>query len=143
MDDIADDHDYRRKMKTWHKIAGRAAVSDMVLIYFSLFGILRKYFSQHPRFKEIFDIFLGTTTAVSLCLEFESSNFEDFTMERCKDIALIKTAYYVGDQPFLLATLLANKELQMYDQVKQVFQYLGILYSVLVSKERFSFNFKI
>ncbi|XP_044746888.1 farnesyl pyrophosphate synthase 1-like [Coccinella septempunctata] len=129
MDDIIDDHDMRRKQATWYKIAGSATANDMMLVFTSLNGIVRKYFNQHPRFNEIFDLFLTPITPVGLALELETTNFEDFTVERCDEIAEIKTAYYVGNHPFLLATLFANKELQMYDLAKKVFYYLGNIYS--------------
>ncbi|XP_045460109.1 farnesyl pyrophosphate synthase 1-like [Harmonia axyridis] len=127
LDDILDDHDMRRNMPSWQKMEGKAAVNDMVLLYLCVNKIMKKYFHNHPNCLQMIELLQSITPLVSMALELEWTNFDDFTIEKCDQISEIQSSFYLCVQPFQLTTLLTNKELQMPELTKGVFYYLGIL----------------
>ncbi|XP_045483525.1 farnesyl pyrophosphate synthase 1-like isoform X1 [Harmonia axyridis] len=129
MDDIIDDHENRRGKPTWYHMEGtKAAVGDMIVVYTLVKRIMKKYFQHHPKYPQLLETIFPLEIPLSLVLELETKNFDDFTLERCDEISEMKCGYYISVQPLLLTTLLANKEFELNEQAKKIFFYLGYLY---------------
>ncbi|KAL3288922.1 hypothetical protein HHI36_003367 [Cryptolaemus montrouzieri] len=130
LDDIMDDHHVRHGKITWFKMEGVDAINDTYLIQTALYQLIKKYFCKHPNYIKILENFMWQELAITMALESETKNFEDFTLERCYARGVSKFAYYSFGQVLSLATLLANKGLHMYEMGKKVCDYLGFLFTL-------------
>ncbi|XP_044747455.1 farnesyl pyrophosphate synthase-like [Coccinella septempunctata] len=130
VDDMMDSNDTRRGIKTWSNLMGGGAANDALLLEYILLRLLKQYFSDHPNYGRMYDTFLEPHCPISMALELEITNFEDFTMENLKLVAALKMMRHNYNHPIELATLLANKAYFMNDLIRDALVHIGFLFSI-------------
>lgn len=135
VDDMMDHNDTRRGHITWDNLVGPGAANDALLLEYILLRLLKKYYSDHPNFKKMYDTFLEAHCPISMALELENNKFEDFTMENLKLVCYLKMQRHNYDHPIEVATLLADKGHYINELVKGACKPIGFLFSIQVSIE--------
>lgn len=143
MDDVMDQSETRRGVPCWYKKdnVGLSAINDACLLENGIYSILRKYFSSHPSYIPVIELFHDITlkTSMGQCLDSMSHkdgkpNLEMFTMNRYNSIVKYKTAYYTFQLPIALAMHLANlNDPEMHRQAKTILLEMGQFFQIQVS----------
>lgn len=93
-DDIQDDSFTRKGKLCWHhqEGVGLRAISDASLLYFGIYTILKKYFSEKPYYVPIMELFNKTVmkTTLGQIADASSRQPDDFTMEKWKTVCNYK-----------------------------------------------------
>ncbi|XP_049818692.1 farnesyl pyrophosphate synthase isoform X2 [Aethina tumida] len=140
MDDVMDQSETRRGVPCWYKKdnVGLSAINDACLLENGIYSILRKYFSSHPSYIPVIELFHDITlkTSMGQCLDSMSHkdgkpNLEMFTMNRYNSIVKYKTAYYTFQLPIALAMHLANlNDPEMHRQAKTILLEMGQFFQI-------------
>ncbi|XP_026320785.1 farnesyl pyrophosphate synthase-like [Hyposmocoma kahamanoa] len=117
-DDIMDRSSTRRGVPCWYRlpyVGVDSAINDSVLVYSSVFEILRMKFRQLPEYQDIFHRFKEASllTAIGQYLDHtmakrKKNDYSMFTMQHYETIAKYKTSFYTFWLPVDLGFLLAN-----------------------------------
>ncbi|XP_049876740.1 uncharacterized protein LOC126374264 [Pectinophora gossypiella] len=117
MDDIIDGSSTRRGVPCWYRLPdiGLNAINDSILVYCSMYEVLRVHFLQHPHYTSLVNIFQEATLLTSAGQHLDlwtatgnKKNYSLFTVERYESIVKYKTAFYTIRLPVSLGLLLAN-----------------------------------
>jgi len=115
-DDLMDNSLTRRNGPCWHRRdgVGLVAISDAIGLNTSAYIILKKYFSTHPLYTEIFEFFHSIMYHTAFGQTMDSIRYapEDINMKKFKTIAKYKTGFYTFYYPVVLGMFLSKK----YDQ---------------------------
>nr|QNT17935.1 farnesyl diphosphate synthase [Colaphellus bowringi] len=140
LDDLMDSSETRRGQPCWYRNegVGLLAINDGLLVENSLYSILRRYFSTHPHYISIFELFHDVTlkTAMgqsldSLCMKNGKPCLSLFTMNRYNAIVKYKTAYYSFQLPVALAMYLANmNDAEQHRQAKTILLEIGEFFQI-------------
>ncbi|KAJ8980675.1 hypothetical protein NQ317_013287 [Molorchus minor] len=97
IDDIVDNSEFRRKAPCWYKQegVGNLAIFDASILDGFSHVLLKKYFSSHPYYLQMVDLFRTTPLIINMgqILDSTSVELEKHTMERYINIARYKTGF--------------------------------------------------
>lgn len=109
LDDIMDESTTRRGEPCWYRQphVGLMAINDACILKSAIFFFLKKFFSQHPAYVNLVELFLdlGLHTEVGQLGDLAAAKEEDiakFTMEKYWSIVRDKSSYSISG-PVLLA----------------------------------------
>ncbi|XP_061720504.1 uncharacterized protein LOC133527492 isoform X1 [Cydia pomonella] len=117
LDDIMDSSSTRRGMPCWYRLpdVGTRAINDAILIYSSMFHVIKTQFGGEKFYTKILELFNETLfqTSIGQHLDLTMANrhkndYSLFTIEQYNAIVKYKTAYYTFKLPVCLGLLLAN-----------------------------------
>lgn len=135
-----DSSETRRGVPCWYKNEGVGinAINDALLIESGIYSILRRYFSNHPCYVPIMELFhdvtlktvMGQTLDLS-CMKDGKPNLDAFTMNRYNAIVKYKTAYYSFQLPVALAMYLSGQyDPEVHRQAKTILLEMGQFFQV-------------
>ncbi|KAG5899526.1 hypothetical protein JTB14_008213 [Gonioctena quinquepunctata] len=140
VDDVIDNSEVRRKAPCWfrNEDVGYVAVNDGMLLENSVYSILRKYFSEHPSYVHILELFHDVTLKCAMGKSLDgilmnnaTPDLSKFTMKNYKLIMKYRTGYHSFQLPVGAAMYFAK----MYDdeqhrQAKTILLELGQFYQI-------------
>nr|QYV43139.1 farnesyl diphosphate synthase [Colaphellus bowringi] len=140
IDDIIDNSEVRRNGPCWYKNdnVGLDAIYDGTLLENSVYSILRKYFSQHPSYVQIVELFHDVTLKCAMGKSLDgvitnngSPDLDKFTMKNYNLIMKYKTAYNSFQLPIGVAMYLAEMhDAELHRQAKTILLELGQFYQI-------------
>ncbi|KAF5303654.1 hypothetical protein FQA39_LY09901 [Lamprigera yunnana] len=139
-DDVMDSSQTRRGAPCWYLVdgIGMQAINDALLIENSVYGLLRKHFSDHHCYTPAMELFHESIMKTSmgqsldlLCTFDGLPQLEMFTMNRYNSIVRYKASYYSFQLPFALALYLTgNYDPEMHRQATTILLKMGHFYQV-------------
>lgn len=143
VDDIIDNSEIRRQMPCWYKQdnVGLKAISDSSVLQYSVYSILRKYFSHLPCYVPLVEMFhdvslknsLGKSLDGVICAN-GNPDLKKFTMKNYNLILKYRAGHYSYQLPVGSAMYLANMyDTEQHRQAKTIVTELGEVFQIQVS----------
>ncbi|NP_001093302.1 farnesyl diphosphate synthase 3 [Bombyx mori] len=139
-DDIMDGSSTRRGVPCWYRMpdVGLGAINDAILVYGSIYEILKIYFGKAKEYADILDIFnealLYTSMGQHLDYAMAHRNKQDyslFTTERYYSIVKYKTSYYSIKLPVVLGLILTqNRQNAPIEDIEGICFEIGKLFQI-------------
>lgn len=130
----------RRGAPCWykHENVGLSAINDAIMLENGIYSILRKYFTDHPLYTAIIELFHDVTLKTSMGQALDTHSYLDgkpnidlFTMDRYSTIVKYKTAYYTFQLPVALSMYLVGiQDPELHRQAKTVLLEMGHFFQV-------------
>ncbi|KAJ8960234.1 hypothetical protein NQ318_003959 [Aromia moschata] len=135
VDDIVDRSETRRNGPCWYKIdgVGERAVLDAFILHDSLHFLLKKYFSSHPFYVPMVELFIRTNldTAIGQIMDTRMPKLEHITMERFSTITKYKTGYYTFWFPVTLGMYFSRVfSDELHQQVTPILLEMGKFFQI-------------
>lgn len=142
VDDIIDNSEIRRQLPCWYRQedVGVRAISDSSVLQYSVYSILRKYFSDVPAYVPLVDMFHDVSMKFALGKALDGDitdrgnpDLKRFTMKNYKLILKYRAGYYSYQLPVGSAMYLANMyDTEQHRQAKTIITELGEVFQIQV-----------
>lgn len=138
MDDLIDNASIRYQAPAWHTLSdvGRNAALHSMLMENCMHFLLQKYFSKHPQYKNILEMFLNSVFYLNYGQLLDTVPYnENILTQEIFDIASFgKFGHSTFYPSFTLAMYLADiRNPELYELTKKILMKLGTWYHVQVS----------
>ncbi|XP_030026508.2 farnesyl pyrophosphate synthase 1 [Manduca sexta] len=139
LDDIMDGSTTRRGMPCWYckpDVGLACAINDSIIVYSTLFQVLKDNFMMSPNYVNMFQLFNETLwfTALGQHLDYitaQRKQYNLFTLDRYYTMIKHKASYYTYYLPVSLGLLLVESvEKEMFKQAHNICLEIGKLFQI-------------
>ncbi|XP_027194755.2 uncharacterized protein LOC113789422 [Dermatophagoides pteronyssinus] len=150
IDDIMDQSITRRRKPCWYRLpdVGMIACNDAILLECFIYQLLSEHLGKHPCYSNIINMFHKgfRITSIGQCMDvltekslncnknhgiLMENNFENFNLERYKEIVAHKTAFYSFVLSIRLALYLANfNDENLHLKIEKILMDIGELFQI-------------
>ncbi|KAJ8942351.1 hypothetical protein NQ314_010090, partial [Rhamnusium bicolor] len=112
LDDIMDNSETRRNAPCWFRVkgVGLTAINDALFLANSSYALLKKYFSSHPMYMPVMELFHDTSIKITYgqCIDNLRPTLEQLTIDRFNRLTMYKAGYYLPLVPVILGMYLSE-----------------------------------